>query len=56
MKQLKKLKHNLEKIQFIIFHQEIDKNIEIMKSWNLNIDKALGIGGFPKGRIIEIYK
>ncbi|MDP3956001.1 MAG: recombinase RecA [bacterium] len=31
------------------------KNIEFIPSGSLGIDIALGIGGFPRGRIIEIY-
>lgn len=32
-----------------------DMVLEVTKSGSLNLDKALGIGGYPKGRIIEIY-
>jgi len=28
---------------------------EVIPTGSLNLDKALGIGGYPKGRIIEIY-
>jgi len=31
------------------------KNIEAVSTGSLNLDLALGIGGLPKGRIIEIY-
>ena len=31
------------------------KTSKFIKSGNLNLDKALGIGGFQKGRIIDIY-
>ena len=30
-------------------------NIDVVSSGSINIDKALGIGGYPRGRIIEIY-
>ena len=30
-------------------------NIDVTSSGSLMLDKALGVGGFPKGRIIEIY-
>ena len=30
-------------------------NIEVTSSGSLLLDKALGVGGFPKGRIIEIF-
>ena len=34
-----------------------DRNIEkveVVKTGSINLDMALGVGGFPKGRIIEI--
>ncbi len=31
------------------------KNIEVIPSGCLSLDLALGIGGFPRGRIVEIY-
>ncbi|BAP33311.1 reca protein [Chryseobacterium sp. StRB126] len=33
----------------------IDNTIEVIPSGSLGLDIALGIGGYPKGRIIEIY-
>ena len=30
-------------------------NIETLSTGSLNLDRALGCGGFPKGRIIEVY-
>ncbi len=30
-------------------------NVDVTPSGSLALDKALGVGGFPKGRIIEIY-
>ena len=30
-------------------------DVDVIPSGSLTLDKALGIGGFPKGRIIEIY-
>ncbi len=32
-----------------------DRNIESIPSGSLTLDDALGIGGYPKGRIIEMY-
>ena len=34
---------------------EADKKIETVKSGSIALDVALGVGGYPKGRIIEIY-
>lgn len=30
-------------------------NVEVIPSGSLGLDEALGIGGFPRGRVIEIY-
>src|SRR6202035_2141373 len=32
-----------------------DEQIEVIPSGSLGLDLALGIGGFPRGRIVEIY-
>lgn len=34
---------------------EADRHVEAISSGSLGLDIALGIGGYPKGRIIEIY-
>ena len=34
---------------------EGSKGIQVIPTGNLLIDRALGVGGFPKGRIVEIY-
>ncbi|MDE5574696.1 MAG: recombinase RecA, partial [Bacteroidales bacterium] len=30
-------------------------NIEVISTGSIGVDNALGVGGFPKGRIVEIY-
>tara|TARA_Y100000994_G_C15659805_1_gene428991 strand:- start:186 stop:1196 length:1011 start_codon:yes stop_codon:yes gene_type:complete len=35
--------------------KKINKNIEVISTGSLALDTALGIGGVPKGRIVEIY-
>ena len=32
-----------------------DEQIDVISSGSLGLDLALGIGGFPRGRIVEIY-
>jgi len=32
-----------------------DRNIDVISSGSLTLDVSLGIGGYPKGRIVEIY-
>lgn len=33
----------------------IDENIPVISSGSLGLDLALGVGGYPRGRIVEIY-
>jgi len=33
----------------------IAKNIEVIPSGSILLDEALGVGGYPRGRVIEIY-
>ena len=35
--------------------QKVDINVEAISTGSLGLDLALGIGGLPKGRIVEIY-
>lgn len=32
-----------------------DMDIEVVSTGSLSLDKALGVGGIPKGRIVEVY-
>ena len=34
---------------------KVYENMEVIPSGSLSLDLALGVGGYPKGRIIEIY-
>ncbi|MGB2470459.1 MAG: DNA recombination/repair protein RecA, partial [Flavobacteriales bacterium] len=34
---------------------EAVEKIDAIPSGSLNLDLALGIGGYPKGRVVEIY-
>lgn len=36
-------------------NENLHKDVEVISTGSLSLDIALGIGGFPKGRIIEIY-
>ena len=31
------------------------KNIDVVSSGSIALDQALGVGGYPKGRIVEIF-
>ena len=35
--------------------QVVESNIAVIPSGSIGLDKALGINGYPKGRIVEIY-
>jgi|UniRef100_A0A7V3RES0 recombination protein RecA len=39
----------------ILGEEEIVKNIETIPTGSLSLDIALGVGGYPRGRVIEIY-
>lgn len=59
---LKALKITLEKIDkdfgkgsVMKLGERQNNNIEVIPTGSLGLDVALGVGGFPKGRIIEIY-
>jgi len=34
---------------------EVDKGIEVISTGSLGLDIALGVGGLPRGRVVEIY-
>ncbi len=35
--------------------EEIKKDVDVIPTGSLSLDLALGIGGFPRGRVVEIY-
>jgi recombination protein RecA len=39
----------------VLGDENIDRQIETISTGSILLDKALGIGGYPKGRIIEVY-
>ncbi len=39
----------------VLGDDELNKTMESIPSGSILLDKALGIGGYPKGRIIEVY-
>lgn len=52
---LKQIEKEFGKGAVMRLGDEIDRKIEVISSGSISLDKALGVGGFPKGRIIEIY-
>jgi recombination protein RecA len=35
--------------------KDVDKGIEVVSTGSLGLDLALGVGGLPRGRVVEIY-
>lgn len=52
---LKQIEKEFGKGSIMRLGDEADKKIEVISSGSIALDKALGVGGYPKGRIIEIY-
>lgn len=52
---LKQIEKEFGKGAVMRLGEETDRKVEAISSGSISLDKALGVGGFPKGRIIEIY-
>lgn len=52
---LKQIEKEFGKGAVMRLGDEADKKIEVISSGSIALDKALGVGGYPKGRIIEVY-
>lgn len=52
---LKQIEKEFGKGAVMRLGDETDKKVEVISTGSISLDKALGVGGFPKGRIIEIY-
>ncbi|MEG0749142.1 MAG: recombinase RecA, partial [Carnobacterium sp.] len=52
---LKKIEKNFGKGSVMKLGEKIDTRISTVPSGSLALDVALGVGGFPRGRIIEVY-
>lgn len=52
---LKKIEKNFGKGSIMRMGDAADMKIATISSGSLAIDKALGVGGYPRGRIVEIY-
>ena len=50
------MKSNLERLYYELEQgKSLFDNVPSYSTGSLTLDKALGIGGLPKGRIVEIY-
>ncbi len=52
---LKKIEKEFGKGSIMRLGDQADRKIEVISSGSIALDKALGVGGYPKGRIIEVY-
>jgi recombination protein RecA len=52
---LKKIEKNFGKGSIMRMGDAVDTQISTVPSGSLALDDALGVGGYPKGRIVEIY-
>ncbi|MCC5889358.1 MAG: recombinase RecA [Alkalibacterium sp.] len=52
---LKKIEKSYGKGSIMKMGEKVDTQIKTVSSGSLSLDVALGIGGYPRGRIIEVY-
>ncbi|MCF0194323.1 MAG: recombinase RecA [Bacteroidaceae bacterium] len=50
-----KLQKNFGKGVIMKLGDEVVESVEVIPSGSIQLDRALGVGGYPRGRIIEIY-
>lgn len=54
-KAMSDIEKNFGKGSIMMLGKDISQGIEAIHSGSITLNRALGIGGYPKGRIIEIY-
>ena len=52
---LEKIEKNYGKGSIMKLGDRATEKVDVIPTGSINLDVALGVGGFPKGRIIEIY-
>lgn len=52
---LKKIEKNYGKGSIMKMGEKVDTQVKSIPSGSLALDVALGIGGYPRGRIVEVY-
>lgn len=52
---LKKIEKNFGKGSIMKLGEKVDTQISTVPSGSIALDVALGVGGYPRGRIIEVY-
>ncbi len=54
-KALQKIEKNFGKGSVMRMGERVDTQVATVSSGSLALDDALGVGGFPRGRIVEVY-
>ena len=52
---LKQIEKEFGKGAVMRLGDEVDRKIDVIPSGSISLDRALGVGGYPKGRSIEMY-
>ncbi|MFD1318718.1 recombinase RecA [Loigolactobacillus zhaoyuanensis] len=52
---LKKIEKNFGKGSIMRLGEKVDTQVSTISTGSLALDEALGVGGYPRGRIIEVY-
>ena len=52
---LKSIEKEFGKGSVMRLGDKVDDKVDVISSGSISLDRALGVGGYPKGRIIEIY-
>ena len=55
MQALKSIEKQYGKGSVMKLGEKTDTRIEVVSSGSLALDSALGVGGYPRGRVVEIY-
>lgn len=54
-KAIENIEKNFGKGSIMMLGADVSQEVEVIPTGSIGLDRALGIGGVPKGRIIEIY-
>ena len=52
---LKQIERQFGKGAIMKLGEQVDRKVSVVPSGSLALDIALGVGGYPRGRIMEIY-
>ncbi|KAF6512257.1 RecA protein [Geobacillus stearothermophilus] len=52
---LKQIERQFGKGAIMKLGEQVDRKVSVVPSGSLALDIALGVGGYPRGRIVEIY-